>query len=95
MPYVIARDQHGKLIRKVELKSTPVTLGRSSTCDLSIPDANASREHCQLLPRDGKWFVRDLDSRNGTYIDGRRITSHSHIWSRWVPGGLNRHAFYK
>lgn len=51
------------------------TLGRSTSGDIVIPDRLASREHA-VIERDsgdGRWQIRDLGSRNGTWVDGRRI----------------------
>jgi pSer/pThr/pTyr-binding forkhead associated (FHA) protein len=52
-----------------------LTLGRSLDCDLWIDDPRLSRQHCRLEPAlegDG-WVVIDLNSRNGTYVNAKRI----------------------
>jgi hypothetical protein len=51
------------------------TLGRSADAGIVIPDRLASRGHATLQrdPQDGRWQVRDLGSRNGTWVDGRRV----------------------
>jgi hypothetical protein len=50
-------------------------VGRSSRADLVVDEPLVSREHVQLYPqRDGVW-VGDLNSRNGTYVNGARLTS--------------------
>lgn len=51
------------------------TLGRSADAGIVIPDRLASRGHAVLQrdPQDGRWQVRDLGSRNGTWVDGRRV----------------------
>ncbi|MEZ4309828.1 MAG: FHA domain-containing protein [Polyangiaceae bacterium] len=48
-------------------------VGRSSACTLRIEDRLASGEHARLSFADGTWTVRDLASRNGTWLDGSRI----------------------
>jgi hypothetical protein len=48
-------------------------VGRSSACTLRIDDPLASGEHARLSFADGAWSVRDLGSRNGTWVDGARI----------------------
>jgi len=48
-------------------------VGRSPACDLTLPDPRVSGEHALLTWRDGVWTVRDLGSRNGTAVDGRRL----------------------
>lgn len=48
-------------------------VGRAPGCDLVIGHGSISREHAALWWADGAWRVRDLGSRNGTTVDGRRI----------------------
>jgi FHA domain len=60
-----------------------MVIGRSSSCDLVLHDPNVSRRHARLFFREGKWIIVDLDSTNGTYINGRRIGR-----SELLPGDL-------
>jgi hypothetical protein len=48
-------------------------VGRSHTCDVILTRPDVSRRHARLLFRDGAWFVHDLDSTNGTAVNGRRV----------------------
>ncbi len=50
------------------------TIGRAPTNRVVIPDDICSRNHCEVFQIGGRWVVRDLDSRNGTLIDGKRLT---------------------
>jgi signal transduction histidine kinase len=50
-----------------------LVLGRSATCDLRINDHEASRRHARIHEYEGRWYVSDLGSSNGTYINGRGI----------------------
>ncbi|HVU52912.1 MAG TPA: GGDEF domain-containing protein [Polyangia bacterium] len=50
-----------------------LVVGRASTCDLRIDDSSLSRQHCRIRKTDGVYFVEDLESRNGTQVDGLRI----------------------
>ena len=54
--------------------SDSVLLGRGARCDVVLASRHASREHAVLLRRGGAWWVEDLDSANGTYVDGARVT---------------------
>jgi pSer/pThr/pTyr-binding forkhead associated (FHA) protein len=56
-----------------ELGDRPITIGRSSDADLVILDDKASRIHCGIRRWDGDFFLKDLKSRNGTYVNGERI----------------------
>ena len=49
----------------------PVVAGRDESCDLVIPDRGASRRHARFAPRGTGIEIIDLDSRNGTFVDGR------------------------
>ncbi len=52
----------------------PVTeLGRDLANTVVVPDAFASAQHARLTLRDGQWWLEDLDSRNGTFINNHRI----------------------
>ncbi|MEM1072400.1 MAG: ATP-binding protein [Planctomycetota bacterium] len=51
----------------------PQLLGRSSEA-LPITDNTVSRRHAELTPDGGLWFIRDLKSHNGTYVNGVQIT---------------------
>jgi len=59
-----------------EQKSTfteSFTIGRDSSCDVSIADPGVSRLHVRISPAGGQWHVEDLDSGNGTFLDSVRI----------------------
>lgn len=53
--------------------STRTLVGRSAACALRIDDPSVSGEHATLWFRDGRWWVRDLGSRNGTRVDGEPL----------------------
>jgi hypothetical protein len=55
------------------LAGASLLLGRSSTCQLVLSDDTVSRRHAELRVRDGTWFIRDLGSSNGTWVNGRRV----------------------
>jgi FHA domain len=48
-------------------------IGRHHDCDVVLPSLNVSRRHARLYFRDGRWIVRDLDSTNGTSVNGVAI----------------------
>jgi hypothetical protein len=54
------------------LASGRIVIGRSSGCELVVADGTVSRRHALLELRDGTWRLRDLGSRNGTWVNGRR-----------------------
>ncbi|MEZ4337506.1 MAG: FHA domain-containing protein [Sandaracinaceae bacterium] len=50
-----------------------IVVGRGVDADLVLDDDGASRRHCEIAPTRGALEVRDLASRNGTFVDGRRV----------------------
>ena len=55
------------------LSSGITVIGRRHDCDLRIPLMSVSRRHCQFNRDEGVLKIRDLGSRNGTYLNGKRI----------------------
>jgi EmrB/QacA subfamily drug resistance transporter len=49
------------------------TIGREPECDLQVLDSEVSRRHAKVTVRDGDVFIDDLNSANGTYVNGERI----------------------
>lgn len=56
-----------------ELGDRPITIGRSPEADLVILDEKASRLHCGIRLWDEDFVLKDLHSRNGTYVNDRRV----------------------
>jgi pSer/pThr/pTyr-binding forkhead associated (FHA) protein len=55
-------------------KREEVVIGRGIECDVVIKDAKASRKHCKLVRKDDGFLLEDLGSKNGTFVDGKRIS---------------------
>jgi two-component system, NtrC family, response regulator HydG len=50
-----------------------LSIGRSVTNDVVLPHRLCSRNHCEIFFNDDRWMIRDLGSRNGTYLDGLKL----------------------
>lgn len=50
-----------------------ITIGRAPTNRIAVPDEVCSRNHCEVFHQSGQWIVRDLESRNGTRVQGEFI----------------------
>lgn len=57
-----------------------LTMGRDRRADVPLANADVSRRHAEIAHTDGRWQVRDLDSSNGTWVDGHRIRGY-HVLS--------------
>ena len=60
--------------QSIDLENAPVTIGRAPESTLVLTDDYASSQHARLVPRDGQWFVEDLGSTNGTFLDKEKVT---------------------
>jgi transcriptional regulator with GAF, ATPase, and Fis domain len=50
-----------------------ITIGRAPTNAICVKDERCSRNHAEVFQSQGQWTLRDLDSRNGTVVDGKRL----------------------
>ncbi|MDF1659313.1 MAG: adenylate/guanylate cyclase domain-containing protein [Verrucomicrobiales bacterium] len=68
---------HLKLIESGEiLELTSVSIiGRSAECQIAIPDPRVSRRHAMVRKQDGGFYLFDLGSFNGSYLNGSRVTA--------------------
>jgi pSer/pThr/pTyr-binding forkhead associated (FHA) protein len=60
---------------RIQLGTQPVLIGRADDSTLVLTDDYASTRHARLSPRGGDWFVEDLGSTNGTYLDRSKVTT--------------------
>ena len=59
--------------KEFELGRKSITIGRGAETDVLIADKRASRIHCEISYKDGDYFLRDCNSRNGTLVNDRLI----------------------
>ena len=57
----------------LELTDQPITVGRSQDADIVVADEKVSRIHCGIRLWDGEYYLKDLKSKNGTFVNGQRI----------------------
>mmetsp|Transcript_10056 Transcript_10056/g.11743 ORF Transcript_10056/g.11743 Transcript_10056/m.11743 type:complete len:170 (-) Transcript_10056:509-1018(-) len=58
-----------------ELSGDEVTVGRDSPADIVIPIPTVSGTHCQIAQVNGLFYIMDLSSTNGTYVNGKQLTA--------------------
>ncbi len=69
---LVLLKQNGK--QKVfPIDSDVTVIGRRKNCDFRIPLESVSRRHCQVSRQEGNLAIRDLGSRNGTYLNGKKV----------------------
>jgi hypothetical protein len=67
---------HGALANtRITLGTQPVLLGRADDSTLVLTDEYASERHARLIRRGDDWYVEDLGSTNGTYLDRSKVTT--------------------
>jgi pSer/pThr/pTyr-binding forkhead associated (FHA) protein len=54
-------------------------VGRAEACQIRLGDTYISQFHARLFPRDGTWYIEDLGSTNGTYLNQRKLTGPSEV----------------
>lgn len=59
--------------RRWSLEKERYIIGREPGADIVIPDRRISRQHAEIVRREDKYFLRDLGSKNGTYLNGDRL----------------------
>jgi len=57
----------------IKLKPGDYLVGRDPGCDVVVADPYVSRTHARIFYKDGKWYIVDLGSKNGTYVNGEDI----------------------
>jgi two-component system, NtrC family, response regulator HydG len=67
-------------------KGQAVSLGRSRENTVVLHDEHASRHHAQIYPDNGGWFLRDLGTLNGTFVNGEKITQAVRLQHNQVIG---------
>jgi pSer/pThr/pTyr-binding forkhead associated (FHA) protein len=73
--HLILKLVNGEVLEQT-VESTVCIIGRSAKCTVVVPHDGMSRQHCQIDVIEGEYFITDLGSTNGVYIDGQRIEAH-------------------
>lgn len=74
MPYLVQKDRDGSTIEFWNLHDSPMTVGRGEKCNAKTDDERLSREHFVITEAAGKFTLKDLGSKNGTLVNGQRVT---------------------
>jgi pilus assembly protein CpaF len=73
--FAVIITEKGGAQRRVEFDKNEITVGRVQGNDIILPKGNVSKRHSRIVLKDDRFIVVDLKSTNGTYVNGRKITS--------------------
>lgn len=75
MARLLYTDHSGRqMAHELDPGRAQTVIGRQAACDVVIADTSVSRRHCMIVPEGSGFAVVDLDSANGTLVNGERIT---------------------
>ncbi len=58
---------------------TEILIGRDTNCDISMSDETMSAHHARIVYHHGQWWLEDLNSTNGTFLNKEKLTTHAVI----------------
>jgi hypothetical protein len=64
-----------KIGTEIALSGRQLTIGRAGDSDLIVDDEYTSTHHAKLVFINGEWLIQDLDSTNGTLLDGKKVAT--------------------
>jgi hypothetical protein len=74
-PALIVRSGGGRSGETFVPQADRTTIGRSPDCPIFLDDVTVSRRHAVLVEREGRWYIEDQGSLNGTFVNRRRVDS--------------------
>jgi hypothetical protein len=69
---VVVHAPDGRKVGSFRL-AEPLEIGRAESCGVRLDDTYVSLVHAKLYGKNGAWYVEDLGSTNGTYVNDRRV----------------------
>jgi pSer/pThr/pTyr-binding forkhead associated (FHA) protein/tetratricopeptide (TPR) repeat protein len=80
LPTLVLYDETGNVSKNIPLSGNHWIVGRDPSCSVSIDHHKLSRKHFEILRKEGRYFIRDLGSSNGTFVKGEPVPSED-----WRP----------
>ncbi|MGH2933536.1 MAG: FHA domain-containing protein [Gaiellaceae bacterium] len=74
-PALVVRSGGGRSGETFVPEGESTMIGRSPDCQVFLDDVTVSRRHAAVVNREGRWFVEDQGSLNGTFVNRRRVES--------------------
>src|SRR6186997_641200 len=73
--FTIVLQEKGGEQRRMVFNKPEITIGRVQGNDIVLPKGNISKRHSRIVLKDGKFIIIDMQSTNGTYVNGKKITT--------------------
>src|SRR5438874_8370642 len=79
--------------QEIELTPDAMTVGRSSACNIRIGDAGVSSKHAKIWCEDGEYYLMDLGSTNGTFVNDKDVDRERLTDGDVITFGMTKAAF--
>ena len=78
LPHLVVAESTGRVPRgaRVALTHSPMILGRTAGADILVVSPYVARRHCRFERREGGWWIVDLHSAGGVYVNEVRVAEH-------------------
>ena len=74
---VLERHHNGRIVARYLLNKERMLVGRGAGHDIQLDDRKVSRQHAQIICINGRYFLQDMNSTNGVFVNSRRINWHA------------------
>ena len=81
MPANVLMHVEGKEKPRALRLAANTVIGRAMGCDLRLEDTYVSQEHARIFAKNGSWYVEDLGSTNGTFVNEQRLAAPAMLTS--------------
>ena len=75
---VVVRGPDGARPRSFKLAAS-LQVGRAPECEIRLDDTYVSQMHARLFGKNGKWYVEDLGSTNGTFVNDQKLAAPAQV----------------
>jgi len=62
-----------KVLKQLKIDQNEIIIGRDTTSDIQIDNIAVSREHAMIIKGPNYYFIEDMHSKNGTFVNGKKI----------------------